>query len=134
MWQWGGLKQATFPCDEKIFLPPHDRHKDMSRCYFKGKGFGGKRGAGGTHPHQIKDLSLGLWRKKGPKSEITEPISEPPPGSHRSVTLLMPFQAPSEGRQHFTRAEPEISRASPNPSRNCSRTGWHSPLSCVLEK
>lgn len=75
-----------------------------------------------------------IMEKKGPKSEITEPISEPPPGSDRSVTLLMPFQAPSEGRQHFTRAEPQIPRAFPNPSRNCSRTGWHSPLSCVLEK
>lgn len=76
-----------------------------------------------------------IMEKKGPKSEITEPISEPPPGSHRSVTLLMPFQAPSEGRQHFTRAETEIPRAFPNPSRNCSRTGWHStPHSAVSWK
>lgn len=74
MWQWGGLKQTTFPCDEKIFLPPHDRHKDMSRCYFKGKGFGGKRGAGGTQTHQIKDLSLGLWRKKVQSLRLQSPF------------------------------------------------------------
>lgn len=89
MWQWGGLKQTTSPCDEKIFLPPHDRHKDMSRCYFKGKGFGEKRGAGGTHPHQIKDLSLGLWRKKVQSLRLQSPFQS----YHKSVTLLKPFQA-----------------------------------------
>lgn len=54
------MEKTAFPHDEKIFLPPQCRHKDMSRCYFKEKGFGGKRGAGGNRPHQIKDLSLGL--------------------------------------------------------------------------
>jgi len=64
----GGMERTAFPHDERIFLPPHDRHQDMSRCYFKGKGFGGKRGAGGNHPHQIRDLSLGLQRKKRSKA------------------------------------------------------------------
>lgn len=42
----GGMARAAFPRDE-ISLPPHDRRKDMSRCYFKGKGFGGSRGQDG---------------------------------------------------------------------------------------
>lgn len=41
----GGMERTAFPPDEKIFLPPHDRHKDTSRCYFKGKGFGGEEGS-----------------------------------------------------------------------------------------
>lgn len=98
MWQWGGLKQTTSPCDEKISLPPHDRHKDMSRCYFKGKGFGGKERSRRDSSTPNQGSKPWIMEKKGPKSEITEPISEPPPGSHRSVTLLMPLQGPSEGR------------------------------------
>jgi len=43
----GGMERTAFPCDEKILLPPHDRHEDMSRCYFKGKGFGGSGGKEG---------------------------------------------------------------------------------------
>lgn len=56
-----------------------------------------------------------IMEKKGPKSEITEPISELPPRSHGSLTLLTPFQAPSEGREHFPRTEPEFSRLSQPP-------------------
>lgn len=43
----GGMERTAFPCDEKILLPPHNRHEDMSRCYFKGKGFGGSGGQEG---------------------------------------------------------------------------------------
>lgn len=59
----------------------------------------GKRGAGGNHPHQIKDLSLGLWRKKVPElrrgkgEEGLCPISEPPRRSRSSDALLMHFRA-----------------------------------------
>lgn len=70
----GGMERTLFPHDEKIFLPPHDRHEDMSRCYFKGKGFRGKRGAGGNHPHQIKDLSLRLQRKKVQSLRLRTPF------------------------------------------------------------
>lgn len=77
-----------------------------------------------------------IMEKKGPKSAITEPISEPPPGIHASVTLLMPFQAPSEGREHLPRTERDFQTVagSPHPSRNCSRIGWHSPLSFGLAR
>lgn len=135
MWQWGGLKQTTSPCDEKISLPPHDRHKDMSRCYFKGKGFGGEEGSRRDSSTPNQGSKPWIMEKRGPKSEITEPISEPPPGSHRSVTLLMPLQAPPEGREHFNRTRHVQSvPASPHPSRNGSRIGWHSPLSFVLAR
>lgn len=66
-----------------------------------------------------------ITEKKGPKSEITYPISEPPPRSHRSDTLVMLFQAPSEGSERFTwQNKPRAFQSlptSPQPLRNSSR-------------
>lgn len=85
------MEKTTFPHDEKIFLPPHDRYKDTSRWYFKGKGFGGKRGRRRESSTPNQGSKPWITEKKGPKSEITYPISEPSPRGHRSDTLLMHF-------------------------------------------